>query len=86
MFPEARQHEAKGLHQILYQFSPTDYTQADQVWNGTHPEDGSQLRVQVGPPEGFTPPDLDEEPQLTAPMGPDIDPDMFKDIAKKLFG
>jgi manganese catalase len=56
------------------------------VWNGTHPEDGSELRVQVGPPEGFTPPDLDEEPQLTAPLGPDIDPGLFKDIAKKLFG
>jgi Mn-containing catalase len=85
-FPETKKHEARGLHQILYQFNPADYGQVDQVWNGTHPEDGSQLRVQVGPPEGFTPPDLDEEPQLTAPIGPDIDPGLFKDIAKKLFG
>src|SRR6195952_5460741 len=57
-FPEAKLHEARGLHQILYQFNPADYGQVDQVWNGTHPEDGSELRVQVGPPEGFTPPDL----------------------------
>ena len=85
-FPEARQHEARGLHQILYQFNPADYGEVDKVWNGTHPEDGSTLRVQVGPPEGFTPPDLDEEPQLTAPLGPDIDQGMFTDIAKKLFG
>jgi Mn-containing catalase len=85
-FPEAKQHEARGLHQILYQFNPADYGEAGKVWNGTHPEDGSPLRVQVGPPEGFTPPDLDEEPQLTAPLGPDIDEGMFKDIAKKLFG
>jgi len=31
-------------------------------------------------------PDLPPEPQLTAPLGPDIDHEMFKDIAKKLFG
>jgi Mn-containing catalase len=85
-FPEARQHEARGLHQILYQFNPADYGEVNKVWNGTHPEDGSELRVQVGPPEGFTPPDLDEEPQLTAPIGSDIDPVMFADVAKKLFG
>lgn len=85
-FPEAKQHEARGLHQILYQFNPADYGEVDKVWNGTHPEDGSALRVQVGPPEGFTPPDLDEEPQLTAPLGPDIDEGMFRDVAKKLFG
>jgi Mn-containing catalase len=84
-FPEAKQHEARGLHQILYQFNPADDGEVDTVWNGTHPEDGSALRVQVGPPEGFTPPDLDEEPQLTAPIGPDIDEGMFKDVAKRLF-
>ena len=39
-----------------------------------------------GPPEGFDPPDLPAEPQLTAPLGPDIDAEMFKDVAKKLFG
>jgi hypothetical protein len=41
--------------------------------------------VQVGAPEGAAPPDLDEEPQLTAPVGPDIDPEMFLDVAAKLF-
>jgi hypothetical protein len=39
-----------------------------------------------GPPDGFAPPDLDEEPQLTAPLGPDIDPERFQTIAKKMFG
>jgi hypothetical protein len=39
-----------------------------------------------GPPEGFTPPDLEEEPQLTAPLGPDIDSEMFATTAAKLFG
>jgi Mn-containing catalase len=84
-FPEAAKHEARGLHQILYQFSPEDYPRASEIWNGTHPEDGSPLTVQVGAPKGFEPPDLDEEPQLTAPVGPDIDPEMFMDVAGKLF-
>jgi len=85
-FPEARKLEEKGLHQILYRFSADDYREISQVWTGQHPEDGSELMVQDGPPEGFTPPDLPAEPQLTAPLGPDIDAEMFKDIAKKLFG
>ncbi len=85
-FPEARKHEEKGLHQILYRFSPDDYREISQIWNGPHPEDGSELTVQDGPPEGFTPPDLPMEPQLTAPLGPDIDSQMFADVAKKLFG
>jgi Mn-containing catalase len=85
-FPEARKHEDKGLHQILYRFSPNDYREITQIWNGPHPEDGSELIVQDGPPEGFDPPELPEEPQLTSPLGPDIDHEMFKDIAKKLFG
>jgi Mn-containing catalase len=83
-FPEAKKHEESGLHRILYQFSPTDYTQFDQIWNGPHPEDGSELSVQPASNEGATPPDLDEEPQLTAPLGPDIDRQMFDDIAAKL--
>ena len=84
-FPEAAKHEAKGLHRILFQFSPEDYPRAGEIWNGAHPEDGSELEVVVGAPEGATPPDLDEEPQLTAPVGPDIDPAMFLDVAGKLF-
>jgi Mn-containing catalase len=85
-FPEAHKHEKKGLHQILFRFSPDDYKQISEIWNGEHPEDGSPLRVEDGPPEGFDPPDLPPEPQLTAPLGPDIDSEMFKDVAKKLFG
>jgi Mn-containing catalase len=85
-FPESRKHEERGLHQILYQFNAEDYKEVGAIWNGSHPEDGSELRVQEASNEGFTPPDLDEEPQLTAPIGPDIDPEMFKDVATKLFG
>jgi Mn-containing catalase len=85
-FPEAKKHEARGLHQVLFRFSPNDYKEVGEIWNGAHPEDGSQLRVEDTIPEGAPPPDLPEEPQLTAPLGPDIDSGMFKEIAAKLFG
>jgi Mn-containing catalase len=84
-FPEAAKHEKRGLHQILYRFSPDDYRQISQIWQGQHPEDGSTLRVEEAP-EGFVPPDLDEEPQLTAPVGPDMDPAFLQEVAKRVFG
>ena len=85
-FPEAKKHEESKLHTILYRFSPDDYRRITEIWNGPHPEDGLPLVVQDGPPEGFDPPDLPPEPQLSSPLGPDIDPQMFADVAKKLFG
>src|SRR5688572_12841684 len=81
-FPEAMKHEANGLHQLMYRMSLDDYRDISQIWKGKHPEDGSTLRVEDGIPKGATPPDLEEEPQLTAPG---IDPDMLKDMAKRLF-
>jgi Mn-containing catalase len=85
-FPETRQWEDRGLHRILYRFSPDDYREITQIWTGSHPEDGSSLEVLDGPPEGFAPPDLPAEPQLTAPIGPDVSSEMLKDVAKRLFG
>jgi Mn-containing catalase len=81
-FPEARALEEMGLHQVLFRWSPDDFKEIGKIWNGKHPEDGSTLRVEDGIPKGATPPDLEEEPQLTAPG---IDPDMLKDMAKRLF-
>jgi len=88
-FPEAAQHEAKGLHRILYRFSPNDYRQLSQIWQGEHPEDAQPLEVKDGPPEGAPAPDLDVEPQLTAPTGPDAgvpDPEIITHYARKIFG
>ena len=57
------------------------------IWTGTHPEDGSELRVVDGPPEGGPVPIHPAEPQLTSPIGPDgIDAGLFNDIASRLFG
>jgi Mn-containing catalase len=86
-FPEARKHEERGLHQILYRFSPDDYREISQIWKGTHPEDASTLRVVDGPPEGGRVPEHPEEPQLTSPIGPDgIDKGVLQEIATRLFG
>jgi Mn-containing catalase len=83
-FPETRKYEDAGLHRILFTFSKEDYQKAGLVFNGPHPEDGQPLEVKFGVPEGVKPPDLDEEPQLNAPGEDKFDPEMFKDIAKKL--
>ena len=82
-FPEARKHEEQGLHRILYRFSPEDYTQIDQIWNGQHPEDGEELTVSDEIPEGAPWPELDDEPQLSSPG---VDPDMIAHFSKVLGG
>ena len=80
-FPEAKKWEDKGLHRIMFQWSPHDYKRVGEVWRGPHPEDGSELLVENTIPEGFAPPDLDEEPQLTAPG---IDMELVHEIANRL--
>jgi Mn-containing catalase len=71
----------------MYRMSPDDYREISQIWKGPHPEDGSELRVVDGPPEGGRAPIHPEEPQLTSPIGPDgIDKGMLEDVAQRLFG
>lgn len=82
-FPEAAKLEEQGLHRIMYRWSLEDYTEVAKVWNGPHPEDGQELVVSDTIPQGFAPPNLEEEPQLTAPG---IDPDMFAAAAKLILG
>jgi Mn-containing catalase len=81
-FPEARKLEEQGLHRIMYRFSLDDYRRIGEVWNGPHPEDGGELVVEDSIPKGATPPDLDAEPQLTAPG---VDPEFMKEAAARLF-
>lgn len=82
-FPEAKKLEDEGLHRIMYRWSPTDYTEINQIWKGEHPLDGSQLIVAEEPmPKGYDVPDLEEEPQLNAPG---VDPEDLAEIAKRLF-
>ncbi len=80
-FPEARKLEDQGLHQVMFRFSPSDFARIGEVWNGPHPEDGSELRVEEAIPEGVPTPDLPAEPQLTAPG---VDMGFVKEVAKRL--
>ena len=81
-FPEAVKLEEQGLHRIMFRWSPDDYRRINEVWNGPHPEDGSELIVEDGIPEGFAPPDLEAEPQLTAPG---VDAIFLQEAAARLF-
>jgi len=63
----------------MYRFSPSAFQEIGKVWNGLRPEDGSELVVADGIPEGFARPDLEEEPQLTAAG---IDTEMLKDMMR----
>ena len=67
-FPEARKLEEKGLHRIMYPLQPRRL-QARWSRSGTARtrKTARSSIVEDGIPEGFPPPDLDEEPQLTAP-------------------
>jgi Mn-containing catalase len=82
LFPEALKHEAKGIHRIMYRWSPEDYSEITKIWKGTHPEDGGELIVKDEIPVGSPWPEFDEEPQLSSPGG--FDPDMLKAIAAKM--
>ncbi|MBA3275146.1 MAG: manganese catalase family protein [Chloroflexia bacterium] len=83
-FPEARAHEDKGLHRILFRNNSPDFARVSEVWKGKHPEDGSDLVVDDGMPESFPTPLLPAEPQLTAPGIGAIDEAMLQEIAKRL--
>jgi Mn-containing catalase len=83
-FPEAKKYMDQKLHLKLFTFSQDDYRKAGIIWDGTHPETGEPLEFVPGMPEGAPAPDLDEEPQLNAPGAMDYDPDLFRDIAKKM--
>ncbi|GAB2521572.1 manganese catalase family protein [Spirosoma aerophilum] len=83
-FPEAKKFMEQKLHLQLYTFSQEDYKQAGLIWNGPHPDDGQECVVIEGAIPGYAVPDLEEEPQLTAPGTEDFDPQMFADMAKKM--
>jgi Mn-containing catalase len=65
--PEAKKFNDRGVHRTLYRFSQDDYRDIDKIWRGQHPEDGNELVIQDGPPEGGRINPLPEEPQVFAP-------------------
>src|SRR5919106_7103751 len=51
-FKEARPFVERGLHARLYRFSPDDFKDITTLWTGEHPFDGTEIKVEDGPPEG----------------------------------
>jgi Mn-containing catalase len=71
----------RGLHRILYRFSPDDYRQIGEIWNGPQTDTGEPREVQDGPPEGGEIPDLASAPPLYAP---EVDAEAIEEIARRL--
>jgi Mn-containing catalase len=82
-FPESRRYLENGVHRTLYRFSPEDYSDLDLVWRGQHFEDGGDLVVRDGPPDGGPINPGKEEPQVFAPG---YHPEELYEIARKLAG
>ncbi|MDO3410846.1 manganese catalase family protein [Saccharibacillus sp. CPCC 101409] len=80
-FNEARKYEEKGVHTKLYTWSDNDFGTIDQIWKGTHPEDGSPLEVIAGVPKGVP---IPEAPAVDEEFAPGISAEDFKAIAKRL--
>ena len=80
-FPETKKWEDQGSHRTLYRFSETDFNNLTSVWKGVHPEDGEELGVEQGPPEGGQQADFPEAPEHFVPG---YDPGELAEIAKRM--
>ncbi|WP_341280872.1 manganese catalase family protein [Paenibacillus sp. FSL H8-0537] len=80
-FNEARKYEEKGVHTKLYTYSDNDFKTIDQIWKGTHPEDGQPLEVIHGVPKGVPVP---EYPEVEEEFAPGISAEDFAAIAERL--
>ena len=80
-FPDARKYMDRGFHRILYRFSPDDYRQIGEIWNGISAIDGTEREVEDGIPEGGEVPDLEPATPLYAPS---VDAEDVEEIAKRL--
>jgi Mn-containing catalase len=89
LIPECKALMDQGIHRALYRFSPNDYTSMGEIWNGTHPDDGSEVFVSDDLPVGAPAPDAGHNSATFAPaydMSHITIPEMgeIEEIAKKL--
>lgn len=73
---------SQGIHRKLYRFSPDDYRDIEKVWTGTHPDDGSEVEVVDGPPEGAS--GTMPLREVTEEFAPAYEPDEIQEIAQRL--
>ena len=80
--PECQPHIKKGLHTVLYRWSPDDYQELAAVFNGPHPETGEPLTVaEEIHPEGAPAFDLPAQESVFAPSA---NPEEIAEIAERL--
>ena len=65
--PEAKKWEDKGLHRIMFQWSPTTTSGVGESGGGPHPETAPSCSSDHTIPEASRPRTSRREPQLTAP-------------------
>ena len=80
-FPHAKRFMDKGYHRFLYKFSPEDYNQIGEIWNGLQVDTGEPREVVNDIPEGGAVPDLTPAPPLYAPG---VNEEDIAEIAKRL--
>ena len=65
----------------VYRFSPDDYRQISEIWNGSQIDTGEQREVVDGIPEGGEVPDLTPVPPMYAPS---VSAEDVAELARKL--
>jgi manganese catalase len=80
-FPDAKKFMDRGFHRFLYRFSPDDYRQLGEIWNGLQVDTGEEREVVDDIPEGGEVPDLEPAPALYAPG---VNAEDIGEIAKRL--
>jgi Mn-containing catalase len=82
VFPEAKKYMAMDSHTKLYRFSPNDYREIGQIWNGAVPDGGTAVVVD-GPPD--TAGDHVELAGIGSAFAPDYHPEEIFQMAQKLY-
>jgi Mn-containing catalase len=87
MLPECRKYIEQGLYNTMYYFSPQDYRRLAEIWTGPHPDGAPDLVVSDEPiPTMAPPPPAEAEPQLAAPVAPEVEPGFIQEVARRIFG
>lgn len=82
IFPEARKYMDQASHTKLYRFSPDDYRDIGQIWNGPVP-DGGMAEVVDAPPQ--TAGDHVELAGIGSAFAPDYHPEEIFEMAQQLY-
>jgi len=80
--PESRKFEAEGWHRRIYRFSPNDYKEIAQIWNGMHPDGSGPLEVVDGPPQGGN---MNDYEGISEAFVPEYHPEEIFEMAQKLY-